>query len=472
MSSKISSFKQEMLKMTPARTPTLLELESKRVEVKSLRVKDYQDKRDNCMERDCCPNYFVFVLLGLPGANLSYLAANDLSKSSGETVKAKSKDGRHALNVFGKDADLTVEGTNKGEQAELLRVFEKSTQVKSNFLQAAAASDKIRTLETLIAKLEAKPHLAQYPGELVDLEQEHMALLRASLKPTTTVVEIQPFQTPIDTTNATVSVSSTLTDAPSFLGSDVVDNEHWEFDHIDIRDHDQIVTEVMRNNQFLFSPPREEDTIDAGGLCDVAAPIAAITVKCKKLVTRGKVTKQHLHAQAWSLAVGTSKNNSDDDDVESTDSDENTTTITDAASNNTSIDVAPALAAQLAEVSVDAVGVDSTGAEDSHENTTITDAANNNTSIDVAPAVHVQLPGASVEWCRGGEDTIISRTPPKIAKKRPRQAQQEPACANTKSSSGRAVKPKVISEAGQSQSQFCSHLFKLSTRSCPTCFKV
>ena len=373
---------KELADAIPPITADLAQLEAKRKEVKATKAKEYQEKKDKCMDRDCCQYYFVFVLLGLPGANLSYLAADDLSKSSGQPVKAKSKDGRHALNVFGKDADLTTEGTNKGENAQLLHVIEKSTQVKSDLLQASVASEKLRTLEKLIAKLEAKPHLAQYPGELVDLEQEHMTLLRASLKPTTSLQTTtatsaathRDFQTPstvttVTTVTGTTAASSLPASPPSFAAVDAVDSRG-----------DDLLDLVLE-----WEPEREKTTDEE-------------------------------------LLV--------DDDIElPTTTGGNTPTLT-----------APVAAAPVEEL-----------------------------LVVVAAATTTE-----VEWCRGGgkdkTKTIISTAaPPRIVKKRP--PQQEQAGATTKSS-GRSAKRKVICEAGESQLEFCSHYYKINTRSCPDCFKV
>ena len=126
MNKQVQLYVKELADAIPPMTADLVQLEAKRKEVKAAKAKEYQEKRDKSMDRDCCQYYFVFVLLGLPGANLSYLAADDLSKSSGQPVKAKSKDGRHALHGSAKESDdLTREKPN--DKAELIIVLKEHT---------------------------------------------------------------------------------------------------------------------------------------------------------------------------------------------------------------------------------------------------------------------------------------------------------------------------------------------------------
>ena len=91
---QVQNFVKQLADANPPVTADLSQLEAKRLEIKAAKANEYKDKKEKCMERDCCPLYFVFVLLGLPGANLSYLAAQDLSKSSESPFELSKKGSR------------------------------------------------------------------------------------------------------------------------------------------------------------------------------------------------------------------------------------------------------------------------------------------------------------------------------------------------------------------------------------------
>ena len=365
MKVNMSTIKCYCLRLTPPHTPTVMELESKRVEAKAFKADHYQDKRDNCMmERECCPCYFVFVILGLPGANLSYLSAEDLAKTSGQPAKAKSKDGRHAQDST-TTAARKIEATDAKEiaNANLLAEFKESNRVKVATLAAAAAADELNRLKELITMASEMPGFIS-EVELQDLKLKYMGLLCASLSKT--LEAPHPYQTPIIGSTAT---SSTTTNSAADATTS---------------------TEVFFGKEF----DEEDDAIHYPTLLVVDN-------------------------------VDIPDDNPDDD-----------SSPVDYYPDDT-VDLLSSIAAA---------------------------------ELPTAPHVADGGGGGTVEWYRGGggkEKMIKSPVAPPVITKKRFHAQEL-----TKGSSGRVVKPKVIADAGQSNPEFCAHLFSIKSKKCPTCFNV
>lgn len=365
VNNQVLLYKKNCSRSTPPTNPTVMDLEAKRVEAKAFKSAHYQDKRDNCMtDRECCPSYFVFVILGLPGANLSYLSAEDLAKTSGQPAKAKSKDGRHAQDSTTRDS--TTREAQEIANANLLAEFKESNRVKVATLAAAAAADELNRLKELITMASEMPGFIS-EVELQDLKLKYMGLLCASLSKT--LEAPHPYQTPIIGSTAT---SSTTTNSAADATTS---------------------TEVFFGKEF----DEEDDAIHYPTLLVVDN-------------------------------VDIPDDNPDDD-----------SSPVDYYPDDT-VDLLSSIAAA---------------------------------ELPTAPHVaDVAGGGGTVEWYRGGggkEKMIKSPVaPPVITKKRFRAQEQEP----TKGSSGRVVKPKVIADAGQSNPEFCAHLFSIKSKKCPTCFNV
>ena len=63
---QLQIFVKQLAHASPPVTADVTQLDAKRLEIKAAKANEYKNKKEKCMERDCCPLYFVFVLLGLP----------------------------------------------------------------------------------------------------------------------------------------------------------------------------------------------------------------------------------------------------------------------------------------------------------------------------------------------------------------------------------------------------------------------